>query len=280
MIALLALLACSPDPTPVAVQACEAVPTISVFPDDVALFEPLLVPDEIEILRHAEATRGLMGVKSAGMQQLREAASCAVTSVQKGDEPGTWQVELTRTLPHVRLDGTLGTEQTQQLSWTVVKTDAGLRVRTDLQRMVDMRAEVAEANARDDHERVLELWKSILALYQDPTLVYDIGDATLQVEYAAYRERYIRSDVPADEVERDEETGELVVPLRNEGDRTVSRALLEVVFVVDGEEMIVDAPGGPWPAGQEGEFRVAVPAEEAVLDRMRIRKVELAPQQP
>ena len=64
------LLACA-DPEPPALAACLAAPGLSVDAAGLALLEPLLVRDEVEVLRTAQPTAGHALLGDAGLARIR-----------------------------------------------------------------------------------------------------------------------------------------------------------------------------------------------------------------
>ncbi len=271
MLLLVALMGCTPDPEPVAIEACQTVPTLSVFKEDLAIFQPYLLSHELDLLKSAEPTSGLLAVKSDGLAHLRANATCVVHESRPGGD--RWELRMQRTIPAVQLDGSFGDPIEQDIDWVVVKTPEGLKVESGLQRAVDLRAQAAEAQASRNYSKVLEIWRTIMGVYGDPTLVYDVAYAQDEARLHDYRTKLL---LPLKEA-KDEQTGELVVPLVNNGPVGVKMAKIDAVFVIGEDEHLVEYTLEDLASSQRTEVRVALPEGDEVKYRgLRVRTVELA----
>lgn len=224
-ISLLLLAVGCADPTPTAIAACVAIPQLATDPAGLVLLEPLLAAEELKALKGAEPTRGLQAVGEAGMARLRSETTCEVTEVN-GAGTGRWQLLLTRTLPTVAADGTLGAPQVQNLDWQVVDED-GLRVEAGTDNAARMRASVESARAENDFKRVGAGWRVLVDAFKDPVLPVD-ADYANRIDLGwEYRAKLVPGGLSAD--------GDVLsATVANSGDQVVKHAILNLVWELDG----------------------------------------------
>ncbi len=250
MLLLTLLIACT-DPMPVAIQACQAIPTVASTPEGLALFDPLLTAEEHALLAQQQPTLGIQAVGEAGLASLREVATCTASDANHAG-PGLWKVYLDREAPSLTLDGK-GEVVRHHFEWMVHDTEAGLRVETDLARYVSMRQSIAEGLKTDDHDRATSLWRTMIDDYGDPTLVHDLAAAEAARTHYQYGKK-LGTDIMG--IDGDE----LVGKLYNRGKLEIPR--VEVRFTLTGpagEVVVVDAELTKVPAGAEEEVRIDKP---------------------
>ncbi len=187
LVLISSLLAACANPTPIATEACMALPGLSTDPAGLALLTPLLINAEGELLAAATPTLGLEKVGAEGLAALREKAVCELVAVNNAGS-GRWKVELKRSLPTVQADGSLGRTDETALEWQVVDED-GLRVETGLGVAAEMRASIAGAIAEDDLRRAASTWRALYRSYPDPVLPVDIAVAEAAEARAALKRR-------------------------------------------------------------------------------------------
>lgn len=261
MLLLSLLLACT-DPTPVAIQACQAIPTIAPTPESLALFEPLLVRDEYTLLAKQLPTLGIAAVGEEGLVPLRQAATCT-SSDAKHAGPGIWKVYLDRRSPSLTMDGQ-GDVVSHHFEWMVHETDAGLRVETDLARYVSMRESITEGLKTDDHDRATSLWQTMIDDYGDPTLVHDLAAAEVARTHYKYGKK-LGTDIMG--IDGDELVGKLF----NHGKVELPRVAVRFTLTgPEGQEVVVDRELTKVPADAEEEIRIPKP------DWPRLPKANLA----
>lgn len=253
MIIALTLLACT-DPEAPALAACQAVPGLSTDDAGLAALSPLLVPAEVELLEAATPTRGHAVLGSEGLAQLRAQTTCAVTSTNSAGS-GRWAVALSRTLPTVGADGTLGEPQEQTLEWQVVSDD-GVRVETGLGIASSMRGSIDEAIKQEDYARAASSWKAILRTYGDPVIAVDIAEAEATEDAWLYRREI---DGWVERVD----SAEITIAAKNDGDRDIIGATLTVTFELADGTRPLSALLGAVKAGETGRVTIPIP-EDAV----------------
>ncbi|MDG1484178.1 MAG: hypothetical protein P8R54_31595 [Myxococcota bacterium] len=253
MIIALTLLACT-DPEAPALAACQAVPGLSTDDAGLAALSPLLVAAEIDLLKAAVPTRGQVVLGSEGLAKLRAQTTCAVTANNSAGS-GRWAITLSRTLPTVEADGTLGEPQEQTLEWQVVSDD-GARVETGLGIASSMRGSIDEAVEQEDYARAASSWKAILRTYGDPIIAVDIAEAEATEDAWLYRRKI---DGWVERVD----SAEITIAAKNDGDRDIVGATLTVTFELADGKRPLSALIGAVKAGETGRVTIPIP-EDAV----------------
>ncbi len=255
------LLACA-DPEPPALAACLAAPGLSVDAAGLALLEPLLVRDEVEVLRTAQPTAGHALLGDAGLARIRAETRCTVESVESAGA-GRWAVKLKRQAPSVSATGDIGALETADLGWQVVKGD-GLRVETGLKKAAAMRSSAAKAVEEDDLMRAASSLRALSRSYPDPALAVDVALAEAALEKADYRANLRH-------VFEGTEGSDLVATFTNAGPLPLADMVAVAVF----ENTEVVAPLGAIAAGETVEYRLPIPDGEQGGVKLRTRSFEL-----
>jgi len=257
------LLACT-DPGPAALRTCELSPGLSIDAQGLALLEPLLVLDELAVLRGATPTEGHTLLGDAGLARIRKGTSCELGPVESAGS-GRWAVSLTRTGPRVTAAGVLGPPESVELSWQVVSSD-GLRVETGLTRAASMRASAVAAVEEGDLMRAASTLRALARSYPDPTLTIDIALADAAQEKADYASQLSHVFVSA-------EGSALSAPLTNRG--TYPLASVTAVAIFEGSSE-VPVELGAVAAGATIEYAVPIPADAVGKVKLETRAYELA----
>jgi hypothetical protein len=270
----LLLLGCT-DPGPVALEACAAVPQLATDAAGLALLEPLLAREELRALKAAAPTRGLAAVGEAGMARLRAEARCELKETN-GAGSGRWQVLLSRTIPAVAVDGSIGAPETYDLDWQVVDEGDGLRVEAGTDNAERMRASVESARAENDFKRVGAGWRALRDTFRDPVLTVD-ADYAHRIDLGwEYRQNLVPGGLAADGVL-------LSATVTNQGDQAVAHAVLELSWELDGAaaskriELRDLAPGQSAPL--QAEVARALVGDDPGLGKVDVqaKEIELAP---
>lgn len=265
--ALPLLLAACSDPVPVAEQACKALPGLSVDAAGLAALEPLLIDEEIALLKAAQPTLGQQKLGPDGLAALRAATTCKVLDSASGGRSGWWVVEVNRTTPVVGADGSLGEPAEVILEWEVMDKGRDLRVRTGLEKAVGTLKEIQTAAAEKDYFRAAAVWRALAKSYPDPVLPVDVAWAESRdaawVVGKKLEHALLGQDVDANVV------GETLNPT----DTAVADVTVRFVFATDPESH-ADAHTGPIAPGAKAEVRAPIP--EGYEGNVRMETADLS----
>lgn len=260
---LLLALACT-DPAPVAVAACQALPGISAHPSDLALYEPLLTAADVEVLRHAEPTKGLAVFSPEALAELRKRTACTADEVN-GAGSGRWAVKLTRTMPELKADGSAGEPVTTSFEWQVSDEQGG-RVDLNLVASTIARDNAAEAIDEEDFKRFASGWRAIAHRWPDPVLVVDVAEAEALDARMAYAGKLEHSFVAAGE-------GLVQATVQNTGDQAVSGILVDAAFESAEGKLHSQARVGAVAPGETATYVVEIP--DGAEGNVRLRTLDL-----
>lgn len=249
MLPTMLTLACA-DPKPVALDACKAIPQLATDDAGKALLAELLEKREVDILNTAAPTLGVETLGAEGLAGLRAAAECAVVQVDSAGS-NRWAVKLTRTLPVVNADGSLGAPATQDLEWQVVDAPEGIRVESGLRHAASTRADIDKAVAARDYMQVAASWRGLVNTFSDPVLPIDAAAATRLDDGWAYRKAVLA--VGAGVVD----PNTVAVQVQNTGTKDVADGIFTLKFTHAGTEEVHEVPSGPIAAGATVQLQVA-----------------------
>ena len=269
---LFLLIACA-DPTPVALDTCKAIPSLATDEEGLQLLEPLLTHRDFRTLKKADPTLGLQKVGATGLAKLRAQARCEVVEVLDAGH-NRWNVTVTRTLPEVNADGSLGDPQETTLNWSVVRSKDGLKVETGLFQAADTRRQAEESAARGDLKRAAGLWRAVYQKFPDPMLQVDIATATDIAAKALYRKRLVGNLISITPAEDEGANPILNAEVTNRGKRYVSKAVIELSFDVGTDQKLVLHEVGEIKPGETAAFQVEVPQEADGLVHFSTHEVE------
>jgi len=260
---LISLFACS-DPGAIALSTCAALPGLSVDPVGLQLLTPLLVPDEVELLRSAEPTQGLELVGAEGLAALRESTTCSVVSVDSAGA-GRKAVVLSRRTRAVQADGSLGEPATREFTWQVVDD----LVETGLVKAVSLRNSSALAVTEGDLRRAAGTLRTLSKSYPDPLIAVDLAAAEAAFDHAELSEELAHSFVSAD-------GGTVVGALVNGSSRAVTELVAEGVFTTPAGEVVGSATVGDVEAGAEVRYEIAIPDGAEGSVKLRTASFQIA----
>lgn len=158
---ILLLLACL-DPQP-AIDLCLAQPGLHQDPAGVALWSPLLEPDELALIQAAAPTQGSQLLGPEGLAALRTTSTCVVERHERSGE-----IHLRRERPKLNGQGEQVSYTTEELHWTLSKG----RVNTGVSQALLLRQ---SAENEEDPERSAEAWVRLYGAFPDPTLDVDLS---------------------------------------------------------------------------------------------------------
>lgn len=266
-LALPLLLAACSDPAPIAEQACKSLPGLSVDPAGLAALEPLLIDEELAILKAAKPTRGQEKVGPEGLAALRAATTCKVLESASGGRSGWWVVEVSRTAPVVSADGVAGEPAETILEWEVLDKGRDLRVRTGLEKAISTRKEADTAADQKDFFRAAAVWRALSKSYPDPVLPVDVAWAEARdaawVVGKKLEHALLGQDVDAN----------VVGETSNPTETAVADVTVRFIFATDPESS-AEAHTGPIPAGGKGEARAPIP--DGFEGNVRMETADLA----
>jgi len=239
----LALAAACTDPEPVALEACAAIPQLATDAAGLTALTAVLDPRELELLQAAAPTLGLEKVGSEGLAKLRSEASCVVDQVDSAGS-GRWAVKLTRTLPTVAADGTLGEPATQSLDWQVVDGADGAYVESGMRFAVTKRESLRDAIAEKDFMKLAAGWRGIHQSFPDPVITVDIAEAETLDAGWAYRKKLEPQGAGALDKEL------VALELMNTGDKAVASGLFDLSFTHGGAKEVVRLTAGAIAPGE------------------------------